>query len=152
MAGQPAGSAVRNGELFIGDNSGAGEVWLLRNKLSPQMNVEEGACIRAVRRVYAEVAGIPFEQAPDPRAIEPIALGAVPGHPAAAKEACRRLGEVVGDALGNALKLVDDRVHILEANGESRLTPNRFKNEIMIKIRIMTQLQLCGIDMAARPL
>jgi len=27
------GGIVRNGELFIGDNSGAGEAWLLRNKL-----------------------------------------------------------------------------------------------------------------------
>ena len=29
------GGIVRNGELFIGDNSMAGEVWLLRNKLHP---------------------------------------------------------------------------------------------------------------------
>ena len=67
------GGIVRNGELFIGDNSSAGEVWLLRNKLAPQMNAEEGACIRAVRRVYAEGAGLPFEQAPDPREIAEIA-------------------------------------------------------------------------------
>lgn len=101
------GGIVQNGELFIGDNSGAGEVWLLRNKLEPQMNAEEGACIRAVRRVYAEVAGIPFHQAPNPRMIQQIALGQVPGNATAATEAYRRLGEVVGDALGNALTLVD---------------------------------------------
>ena len=29
------GGIVRNGELFMGDNSIAGEVWLLRNKLQP---------------------------------------------------------------------------------------------------------------------
>ena len=29
------GGIVRDGELFIGDNSMAGEVWLLRNKLQP---------------------------------------------------------------------------------------------------------------------
>ena len=29
------GGIVRDGELFIGDNSMAGEVWLLRNKLAP---------------------------------------------------------------------------------------------------------------------
>ncbi|MDB6067932.1 MAG: mak 1 [Pedosphaera sp.] len=56
------GGIVRNGELFIGDNSIAGEVWLLRNKLLPQTNAEEGACIRATRRVYAEKAGIPFDE------------------------------------------------------------------------------------------
>ena len=101
------GGIVRNGELFIGDNSNAGEAWLLRNKLFPEMNAEEGACIRAVRRVYAQEAGISFEQSPDPREIGEIALGKAPGTPGAAKEAYRRLGEVVGDALGNALTLVD---------------------------------------------
>jgi glucokinase len=71
------------------------------------MNAEEGASIRAVRRVYAEGAGIPFDQAPDPRGIEEIALGKAPGDRQAAVEAYRRLGEVVGDALGDALCLMD---------------------------------------------
>ena len=48
-----------------------------------------------------------FEQGPDPCVIEHIALGKVQGDFVAAKEAYRRLGEVVGDALGNALTLVD---------------------------------------------
>ena len=101
------GGIVRNQELFIGDNSMAGEVWLLRNKLAPAMNAEEGACIRAVRRVYAEVAGIPFEQAPDPKAIFEIGTGAQPGNKDAAREAFRRLGESAGDAMAQALTLVD---------------------------------------------
>ena len=42
----------------------------------PQMNAEEGASIRAVRRVYAEKAGIPFEQAPEPKDIFDIGTGA----------------------------------------------------------------------------
>src|SRR5260221_2025164 len=78
------GGIVREGNLFIGDNSMAGEVWLLRNKLAPQMNAEEGSCIRAVRRVYAMEAGISFEQAPDPKEIEGIACGQVKGVQAAA--------------------------------------------------------------------
>jgi glucokinase len=101
------GGIVRNGELFIGDNSIAGEVWLLRNKLQPQMNAEEGASIRAVRRVYAQKAGLPFDQAPEPKAIYDIGQGKAAGNQAAALEAFRQLGEVVGDALGNALTLVD---------------------------------------------
>lgn len=101
------GGIVRNGELFVGDNSMGGDIWLMRNKLQPQMNAEEGACIRAVRRVYAEQAGIPFDQTPDPRGIEEIALGKAPGNAAAAIEAYRRLGEVAGDALANALTLID---------------------------------------------
>ncbi len=101
------GGIVRDGELFIGDNSMAGEVWLLRNKLAPGMNAEEGASIRAVRRVYAEKAGVPFEQAPEPKVIFDIGMGKAAGHRQAALEAFRRLGEVVGDALGNALTLID---------------------------------------------
>ncbi len=101
------GGIVRNGELFIGDNSMAGEVWLLRNKLNPTMNAEEGSCIRAVRRAYAEATGIPFDQAPDPKDIEAIAFGKAEGNRAAATNAYRRLGEVAGDAMGNALTLID---------------------------------------------
>ena len=101
------GGIARDGELFIGDNSIAGEVWLLRNKLAPTMNAEEGACIRAVRRVYAEKTGVPFDQAPEPKAIFDIGQGKQPGNKEAAVEAFRRLGEVVGDAMGNALTLID---------------------------------------------
>jgi glucokinase len=101
------GGIVRNGELFIGDNSMAGEVWLLRNKLDPEMNAEEGSCIRAVRRAYALHAGMPFEKAPEPKDIFDIGRGRKPGNKAAAVEAFRRLGEVAGDAMANALTLID---------------------------------------------
>ncbi len=101
------GGIVRDGQLFIGDNSMAGEVWLLRNKLHPAMNAEEGACIRAVRRVYAERSGIPFDEVPEPKVLFEIANGEAPGDQAAAVEGFRRLGEVAGDAMGNALTLID---------------------------------------------
>jgi glucokinase len=101
------GGIVRNGELFTGDNSLAGEVWLLRNKLQPETNVEESVSIRAVRRVYAEVAGIPVVEAPEPREIFDIGQGSKPGNRNAAQEAFRRLGEVAGDAMAQALTLVD---------------------------------------------
>jgi len=101
------GGIVRNGELFIGDNSIAGEVWLLRNKLAPDTNAEEGASIRAVRRVFAQKAAIAFEKAPEPREIYEIGTGSKPGDRAAAVEAFRQLGEVVGDAMAQALTLVD---------------------------------------------
>jgi len=101
------GGIVRDGELFVGDNSSAGEVWLLRHKLQPHMNAEEGASIRAVRRAFAETAGIPFDQAPEPKDIFAIGRGKKPGNQAAAIEAFRRLGEVVGDAMAQALTLVD---------------------------------------------
>ncbi len=98
---------VRNGELFLGDNSAGGEAWLLRNKLDPAVNAEEGASIRAVRRVYARACGIAEQNAPEPRVIAEIAEGRPAGDRAAATEAFRRLGEVAGDALAQALTLVD---------------------------------------------
>jgi glucokinase len=71
------------------------------------MTSEEGASIRAVRRVYAEKAGIPFEQAPQPKDIFEIGTGAQPGDQAAAAEAFCQLGEVAGNAMAHALTLVD---------------------------------------------
>lgn len=102
------GGIVREGELFVGDNSMAGEVCLLRNKAQPLMPAEEGASIRAVRWHYAQQVGIPMEEAPDPKDIEQIALGKENFNKRyAAMESYWRLGEVVGDALGNALTLID---------------------------------------------
>jgi glucokinase len=104
------GGIVCGGELVVGDNSLAGEVWLLRNKLHPQMNAEEGACIRAVRRVYAEKAGIALDQSPNPKAIFEIGMATRAGHREAALEAFRQLGEVAGDALAQASTLIDGLV------------------------------------------
>ena len=101
------GGIVRNGEIFIGDNSASGEVWLLRNKLDPSMNAEEGACIRAVRRVYANQSGTPFDQVPEPKELFEIANGKMVGNQAAAREAFRCLGESAGDAVANAITLID---------------------------------------------
>ncbi|HUI40844.1 MAG TPA: ROK family protein [Terriglobia bacterium] len=101
------GGFVRNGELFIGDNSAAGEVWLLRNEADPSANAEEGASIRAVRRDYASACGIPAELAPEPRVIFEIGMGRGEGNRSAAVEAFRRMGEVAGDVIAQALTLVD---------------------------------------------
>jgi glucokinase len=98
---------VRDGELFLGDNSVGGEAWLLRNKRDPTINAEEGACIRAVRRVYAKLAGIPFDHTPETKEIYNIGVGQAPGNREAAIEAFRQLGEVAGDAIAQALTLVD---------------------------------------------
>jgi glucokinase len=101
------GGIVLDGQLLSGDNSISGEVWLLRNRLHPKMNAEEGCSIRAVRRVYAENAGIEFDAAPEPKDICDIGLGKKPGNQGAAIEAFRQLGVVAGDAMANALTLVD---------------------------------------------
>ena len=103
---------VHKGALFTGDNSVSGEVWLLRNKLSPGTNVEEGVSIRAVRRAYALFAGVPVTDAPEPRVIAEIARGEAPGNADAAKQAFAQLGEVAGDAISFVTTLVDALVVI----------------------------------------
>jgi glucokinase len=104
------GGIVINGELLIGDNSAGGEAWLLRHKLDARMNAEEGASIRAVRRVYAQAVGISLEQAPEPKTIFEIGMGRAEGNVAAAREAFRQMGEVAGDAAAQALTLIDGLV------------------------------------------
>ena len=106
------GGIARDGELFLGDNSMAGEIWALRNKLNSLMTAEEGASIRALQKIYAQEKGISPHEAPDPALIEQIATGKAPGDQAAAIEAYRRLGEVAGDAIANALTLIDGLVVI----------------------------------------
>jgi glucokinase len=101
------GGIVADGKLLTGDNSISGEVWLLRNKLHPEMNAEEGASIRAIRRAYAKISGTAFETAPEPKEIFEIGMSKSTGNKAAAIEAFRLLGEVAGDAMANALTLVD---------------------------------------------
>ncbi len=106
------GGLVHKGELFIGDNSNATEIWLMRNKVKPDCIAEIGACARAVIFRYAELTGIPLDEAtaPGTKEIEDIALGISEGDQAAAVEAYRQLGEVVGDALSNAMTLMDGLV------------------------------------------
>ncbi|MBI4875596.1 MAG: ROK family protein [Acidobacteria bacterium] len=106
------GGIVRDGELFTGDNSVAGEMWLVRHKFERDTNAEEGASIRAVRRVYAEKAGLRGEDAPEPKVIYEIAEGLAGGDRAAAQEAFRRMGEVAGDTIALALTLIDGLVVI----------------------------------------
>ncbi len=101
------GGIVRDGELFVGDNAIAGEAWLLRNHLDARYHADEGASIRGVRRSYAELAGIPLESAPDPKGIFEIGTGRAAGDRAAAVETFRRLGVVAGDAIAQALTLLD---------------------------------------------
>ena len=103
---------VRKGELFIGDNGAAGEIWDMRSKLFNWSFVEEGASIRAVQRVYLAYAKIQHPDIPSPKDIYNIAVGKSLGDPQAAETAFRELGETVGDALADATTLIDGLVVI----------------------------------------
>ena len=93
------GGIVHDGRLLLGDNAAAGEVWCLRHRDARGSFAEEGASIRAVRREYAARAGIAIDDAPDPREIAALDRGAF-----------ERLGQVAGDAIAEALTLVDGLV------------------------------------------
>ena len=101
------GGIVRNGELFLGDNSAAAEVWLLSQRYREDRNIEESISIRAVRRVYGELTGTPADRLPHPKDIYEIGIGEKEGDQAAALEAFRRMGQALGDALCNVLTIVD---------------------------------------------
>jgi glucokinase len=103
---------VRGDELYLGDNAGAGEIWLMRNKLHNRAIVEEGASIRAVQRVYRDHAQNPPALPLTPKDIFDVAGGAADGDPEAAKKAFDELGETVGDALANAITLMDGLIVI----------------------------------------
>jgi glucokinase len=103
---------ARDGRLFLGDNSIAAEIWLLRNKLNPHTNIEEHASIRAIRRMYARAAGIQLDNAPSPREIYEIGVGKKEGNKEAALRAFREMAEAAGDAISNAITLIDGIVVI----------------------------------------
>ena len=98
---------VHNGQLYLGDSSSGAEIWLLRNKLFPRVNAEEGASIRAVQRVYMNKAGLTGSTPPSPKDIFEIGCGLKEGNRKAAIRAYRDLGIVVGDALANSITLLD---------------------------------------------
>lgn len=101
---------VLNGTLLQGDNSAGGDIWCVRNKKYPELIVEESVSIRAVKRVYAERSGDPSEHTP--KEIFEIAEGIVPGNQEAARVSFAELGEIAGDALANAITLIDGIVAI----------------------------------------
>ncbi len=101
---------VRDGDLYIGDNAAAAEIWVLHNKKYSNAPVEESVSIRGVQREYTNRASVPFGRAPAPKQIFEIAAGRRPGHRDAALAAFQILGEALGDALANAVTLVDGPV------------------------------------------
>ena len=101
---------VVNGELNRGDNSCV-ETFCLRHKTMPDVIVEEGVAVRAVKRVYGELAGCP-DHGLEPKDICEIADGKREGDREAAKAAFAELGEIAGDAMATAVTLTDGLIVI----------------------------------------
>ena len=101
---------VVDGRLNRGDNSCV-ETFCLRHKKLPDVIVEEGVAVRAVKRVYGELAGCP-DHGLEPKDICDIADGTRPGDAEAAKKAFAELGEIAGDAMATAVTLTDGLIVI----------------------------------------
>jgi len=105
------GGVVINGELLTGDNGCGGDVWLMRNAKYPSLITEESVSIRAVKRVYHELAP-EDERDLTPKDICEIADGIAEGNAEAARESFAELGRVAADAMVHALDIVDGIVVI----------------------------------------
>ncbi len=101
---------VMNGELLIGDNSSAGEAWLLRDMANAKTNIEESISIRAIKNAYAAKAGLKFEDAPEPKDIFEIATGLRNGDHNAAAFSYEKMGAALGEAIATVNTLVDGLV------------------------------------------
>lgn len=101
---------VIDGNLLMGDNAAGGDIWCFRNKKYPKHIAEESVSIRAVQRVYRELTG---DISPlTPKDIFDIAEGTHPGNAEAARASFAELGEMAGDAIAQAVTLVDGLVVI----------------------------------------
>lgn len=101
---------VINGELNRGDNSCV-ETFCLPHKKMPDIIVEDGAAIRAVKRVYGELSGQPDHKF-EPKDIYDIAEGKIEGDVEAAKKAFAEMGEIAGDAMAIAVTIIDGLIVI----------------------------------------
>jgi len=127
---------VANGRLHEGDNSASAEIWALRSKLHRDSPVEEDVSIRALRRVYAEIARMPADEAPQPDVLAAIARNQHKGHASAARESYRRFGEALGDTIANLLTIVDGLVVI---GGGISLAHDLFMPALMQEINAQYQ-------------
>ncbi len=106
------GGIVQDGQLLIGDNSTAAEVWLFSNRYNTEVNAEDVVSTRAIQRVYAGEAGIDYPNELMPKDVFDIATGAREGNRQAALEAYRVTGRALGDTIANLLTLIDGIVVI----------------------------------------
>jgi len=101
-----------NGNLLQGDNFAAGELWASTNKIYPNSIVEESVSIRAIKRVYAELASILIEDCPTPEEIYKIAKGISEGDKEAAIASFETFSTALAETLLNVISIIDAPVVI----------------------------------------
>ena len=97
---------VIKGELLIGDNASAGEIYINRNPKYNEFIVEDSVSIRAINRVYGEISG-DTSHLFSPKEVFEIAEGLRQGNTEAAIKSFEELGNIAGDAVANIVAIVD---------------------------------------------
>ena len=106
------GGIVSDGKLFVGDNSAAGEINRMKNPFINHTSVEDSVTIRAVKRYYMEACLLKEEFVPEPKDIFEIAIGKQDGDKDAAVYAFHQLAKATGEAIADAVTLIDGLVVI----------------------------------------
>ncbi|MFW5759071.1 MAG: ROK family protein [Bacteroidota bacterium] len=107
------GGLVRNGELILGDNGAAGEVWLMRNSLLQGSFAEESISARAISLEYMNSCAEKWRNRQlTPLDIYQIAKGKKQGDQQAAKDSFKKLGYALGSVLADVITLFDAPVVI----------------------------------------
>ena len=101
---------VIDGKLNRGDNSCV-ETFCLKHPDWPDIMVEDGVAVRAVKRVYGELSGN-MNHGLEPKDIGAISNGEAPGDREAAIGAFEKMGEVAGDAMATAVTIIDGLIVI----------------------------------------
>ena len=83
----------------------------MKHKKMPDIIVEDGAAIRAVKRVYGELTGNP-NHGLEPKELCDIADGKREGDAEAARKAFAEMGEIAGDAMATTITLIDGLIVI----------------------------------------
>ena len=104
------GGVVYKGDLFLGDNGAAAEIWTVRNKRYPECFSEEGAAIRGVQRAYRVLSG--DDTVLTPKDICEIADGKREGNKEAAQAAFAEMGDILGNQIAEVNLVVDGLVVI----------------------------------------
>ncbi|MDC0584184.1 ROK family protein [Bacteroidales bacterium] len=101
------GGMVRNGELFIGDNSMGMEIWTTGNRYDIEGYAENNVSTRAIKRFYKNRTGVDGLM---PKDIYDIAMGQKEGDVQAAENAFEEFGNSLGDVLANMITIFDCNV------------------------------------------
>lgn len=114
------GGLVYKGEAILGNNTAAGEVWLLANAHDPTQNAEPTLSIRGIRNLFQHFSGWSSNEMHGltPAEIAMFGLDVHSPHYEAAQKTYRHFGKVLGMSLAQAVTLFD--AHVVIGGGLAR--------------------------------